>query len=187
MVNFILLISLWFNLAHPSPVKLESAVDANYRCAKYMVYIDFSRIMSIVPESPPGITSFSYYIQYGDDIVIEISDPGMEIPYLSVIKAEWHYKDEFAYVETLLRSSQMYYPKKDTLTFCISESRGDVEELCKSAFYGGPCDTLLFKSIFTEYPFIHLKTFQISTQLTSFIQILNTYLLKSHLKILIEQ
>lgn len=145
MVNFILLFSLWLYLAHPSPVKLESVSDDNYRCAKYMVFVDNSMIMSIVPGISSGITTFKYYIQYGDDIVIEIIDPGPEGAYIPVMKAEWHYKDEFAYVETLITSTQMYYPKKDTLTFCISDSRGSVEELCKSAFYTGNCDSLLFK------------------------------------------
>ncbi len=145
MYNIISLFSLWVGLVLPSQPILESLFVSNYRCAKYMVFVDNSMIMSIVPGISSGITTFKYYIQYGDDIVIEIIDPGPEGLYIPVMKAEWHYKDEFAYVETLIKSTQMYYPKKDTLTFCISDSRGSVEELCKSAFYEGNCDSLLFK------------------------------------------
>ncbi len=154
MYNIISLFSLWVGLVLPSQPIIESVSVSNYRCAKYMVYVDFSRIMSLVPEVPSGITTFKYYIQYGDDIVIEINDPGMEVSAIPVLKAEWHYKDEFVYVETLIRRTQMYYPKKDTLTFCISESRGSVEELCKSALYGANCDSLLFKPNFMEDPFL---------------------------------
>jgi len=154
MYNLPFLLSLWFGLVLPSQTNIPSLSVSNYRCAKYMVFVDFSRIMPVAPQAPPGMTSFIYYIQYGDDVVIEIKDPGMEVPYLPVIKAEWHYKDGFSYVETILRHTQMYYPKKDTLTFSISESRGSVEEICKQELNKTYCDSLLFKPNSTEEPFL---------------------------------
>jgi hypothetical protein len=78
--------------------------------------IDYTRIQDIVPGLPAWQKAHEYYIQYGKDKFIEISDPGPEIGYLAIIVVEWGYQSGNRTGYIIQKNVNRYYKTIEPIT-----------------------------------------------------------------------
>lgn len=121
--------------------------DTNYRFAKYVVPVNFLPIVDVAPGVPPIIYSYKYYIEYGEDVVIEIIDPGFDVDYLPVIKSIWNYKDLHLSMFAYHCDRRKYYNVEDSLKTCIDDERFKVNALCGNQGVNEACDTVAVNQI----------------------------------------
>ncbi len=93
---------------------------------------------------PAEYTTYEYIIEYGNNNVIKISDPGRSIDYLPVVISKIDYTSDTMQFTMYLRNVKRYYSKTDTLAFNIEDSIGHLEYLCESELISANCDSILF-------------------------------------------
>ena len=147
MVGFIILIYLWFGQRIHGQTTNYFNHERNYRCAIYEIPIDFSNMQSMVPGQPLQIISYAYIIEYGEDVVLEIKDPGPDKIYLPVTKAKWNYKEGRAVLEFFLRHNKKFYSKLDSIMFSIDEFCGRTQLLTNQNNLNSVSDTIVFTSL----------------------------------------
>jgi hypothetical protein len=123
----------------PTPPML----DQRYMAAKYSMVMDFTDIQDLVPMLDTRMTSYAYYIQYGDSLVIEIKDPG-DRPYLPTMVVAWDYGSCNFTPDIYFKQVKKYYKGIDTITFDIEENRGVVHNLCEQGRFSPQCDSVKY-------------------------------------------
>jgi len=131
-----------------SPV---AAVDTTFKAAKYSIIINLGQINNIVPEVPTQFTAFEYYIQYGNDRIIEISDPGIEISNLPVDIMDWDFKTNIKTEFNIYNNVRRFYESKDTFSHYMIENRCIITKLCDQGFSHLFCDSLLITNIVDSF------------------------------------
>ena len=118
-------------------------IDENdYRAAKYSTVIDYSKIHYISPNLPARSIAYRYYIQYGKNVVIELTDPGNDIAYMAVILVKWDYDKKHRDATFILDHVKKYYTQPDTILFSNSDKKGTVRSLCSPGI--SVCDSVLY-------------------------------------------
>lgn len=139
-----LLMLLWLGLTTSSEVIRTPEIEANYRCAKYRIPIDRSRIQQMTNQGPANFITYTYVIEYGDDVVMRISDPGTDVDNIPVMFGKWDYKKRISIQVFFIRNAKKYYDKVDTISFSIEESKGNIEYLCDNTGYTSKCDSVMY-------------------------------------------
>lgn len=122
----------------------------NYRAALYSTEIDFTKGALISPEiqySNPDlkVTSYKYFIEYGNDTQIEIIEPGYEIKAFTAYIKKLEFSKKKSTLIAYKDQSRNYYIKQDSITYDINESRGRVKSLCNNLNKSVDiCDTVSF-------------------------------------------
>jgi hypothetical protein len=128
----------------------ETGQDASeYRAARYSMAVDYANAHDFMAENygyiesnrPKIVVSSSYIIQYGDNVVIEILDPGtLDL----VLINKWDYSRRKSSSTYYIRRAEKYRTHFDTILFSIEESLGSITDLCKGMSFDGDCDSLGF-------------------------------------------
>ena len=143
MINYLVFYYLWFaQLTIGQTIFEKPQQEPDYRFAKYVVPVNFLPILDVAPGVPPVIYSYKYYIEYGNDVVIEIIDPGFEVEYLPVVKSVWNYKDLHLSMFAYHRDRRIFYNVEDSLKMCIDEPKFKVGVLCGKQRDEETCDTV---------------------------------------------
>lgn len=111
--------------------------EHQYRAVKYSMVLDFTSIQDIVPIMENKKTTNIYYVEYGDSLVIRLSDPA-DNPML----VEWDYRNCTFTPEIYLDGIMKYYKTTDTIHFAIEDSRGVVANLCEQGDFSAQCDSV---------------------------------------------
>jgi hypothetical protein len=141
------LILIWFGSSCANQTLSISDLSSEFRFAKYEIIIDNSIVNSLSKSGdlgPAKYTSYRYIIQYGEDVIITISDPGRTMEYLPVIVSKLDYENRIMHNQFFLRNVEMRYSKIDTLTLSIEESRGEYKRLCNKDVELFSCDSILY-------------------------------------------
>jgi hypothetical protein len=132
--------------------------NENYWAAIYSFQTDFTLVKEIMPEFHsriPGHLVFSdmYYIQYGQDTLIEILNPGDEISSFSAMITIYDYSKKQSTSTIFMDHVKMYYSTHDSITNSIEEGKGSSIGLCSEVQLNSICDSVIYRSHIskTEY------------------------------------
>ncbi len=143
MITPILFMLAFLHFSHDTRIQPSPMLDQQYMAAKYSMVMDFTDIQDLVPMLDTRMTSYAFYIQYEDSLVIEIRDPG-DRPYLPTMVITWDYSSCTFTPEIYFNEVRKYFKGTDTITFAIEENRGVVQNLCEQGRFSLHCDSVMY-------------------------------------------
>ena len=146
---------LSFNEYH-CPVHPQETIDSSYVAAIYSIKHDYSKIEAGYFFDPVSTISHKYFIQYGEDIHIELTDPGSDMESFPVLMHKYDYSKGVYLYEVIFNSRGEVYSKVDSIPFLIEEYKGWVETLCVPEVSDQSCDSMKFTWSDTSASFVLL-------------------------------
>lgn len=140
----------------------QSLNNTDYWAAKYSRKIDFSGLKSMLPEVPAAIKSDVYYMQYGDELVIELKDPGDEVGILPIVITKWDYRNGIATIEMIFSNVKKYYIVTDSIPFSIEESRNNVKYICDTSAIASNCDSVIVTATSSNIQYLVALDYRLS-------------------------
>jgi len=138
---------MWLRLSDPSQAKLLPTLDPDYRAAKYSCLIDLSIVQDLLPLGiVSNFMSYQYYIQYGENTMIQILVPPADKEYLPVRIQTWNYSTDTYTEEYIFNHIKKYRMTSDSISFSIEESMGLVKNLCDTNNLSGRSDSVMIIS-----------------------------------------
>lgn len=154
MIALIILIISWFGLDRSHQDKVPLQPDNNYRAAKYSVNIDLTYMQDIVPGLRDSMISYSYYVQYGENSLIQLIVPGKRSGSLPDFVFKWDFTTGEITREYIFHNGRKYYKDIDSIRTSMEENRGAVKDLCDSNNMNEKCDSVTFTSNSTDHEYV---------------------------------
>ena len=121
--------------------------DTLYIAAKYSCLIDMAIVNELIPIGMlNNFISYQYYIQYGENVTIQILVPDHEKEYLPVRIETWDYNEGTLTQEYIFNHTRKYRISTDSILHTKEESVGVVEPLCDLQVVVLACDSVLITS-----------------------------------------
>lgn len=125
--------------------------DSSFWAVKYSAVYEYTGEVELPPNLNKAISENSYYIQYGDSIVIEISDPGNEIEIVPIRIRTYNFSQNRVESKMLLDHVQRYYMRTspiDTVREVL------IEPLCNTSEPDIICDSFLITKPWAKVNYI---------------------------------
>ncbi len=151
MAGLIISLFLWFEWRGVPRKKTPLTPDPVYRAAIYSAPVDYLKALELFPEVHPFMgscltskLSYKYFIQYGNNTLIEILHPGTgsQFNFVSIIKHD--YANRKSNSTNYMEHARKYGTTRDTITYSIEESRGYVKSLCNETMMYERCDSVMY-------------------------------------------
>jgi hypothetical protein len=132
----------------------ESTSDhENFRAALYSMPLDLLKIQQEDPQFKLSIPKFStitykYFIEYGQDTLIEILDPGVDFKSFSGYIKLFDYLNRVTLSTYIKKRERTYYIIKDSINYNIENRKGYVTKLCNDLI--SDCDSVQFVDDFQK-------------------------------------
>ena len=152
MIVLVILLISWFGGSDQTWVPLQP--DNNYRAAKYSVNIDLTYMQDLAPGLRSNMISYSYYVQYGENSLIQIIVSGEGPTYLPDYVFKWDYTTGEITREYIFHKGLKYYIERDSIELAIEEKNGTIKNLCDKVRKNSKCDSVAFTSSSTNSEYV---------------------------------